>query len=351
MYRVAGGEHGRSTGTRRGLGRAVGIVWDVVKTTTSISLRYRVTALAAEVGFFALLALPPLVLALAASAAWVGSRLGASLQLENAIREYLTPFLTDEVVNSVIVPTLTDALHTPRYDVMSLGFLLSLWSGSRALHIYVDTISIMNGLAGSRGLLHSRLLSFGLYLVTLVLGSVSIPLMLIGPGLLSDLLPASIQSLVGLYWPVVGLLGVVSITWLFHVAVPLKITWWRNLPGALLAVFIWVGASAVMRLMLSLSLSPTSDATRSMSIYGPLTTPIVVMMWLYLLALAVLIGAALNAAIELRWPDGERSRRRAEVAEQLWERSQSLPLLKRPEGGRPGSPDEADPPDTSAPAS
>jgi membrane protein len=38
------------------------------------------------------------------------------------------------------------------------------------------------------------------------------------------------------------------------------------------------------------------------SIYGPLATPIVILIWLYVLAIAVLIGAALNAAIEVVWP-------------------------------------------------
>jgi membrane protein len=38
------------------------------------------------------------------------------------------------------------------------------------------------------------------------------------------------------------------------------------------------------------------------SIYGPLAAPIVLLIWLYVLAIAVLIGAALNAAVESLWP-------------------------------------------------
>jgi len=38
------------------------------------------------------------------------------------------------------------------------------------------------------------------------------------------------------------------------------------------------------------------------SIYGPLAAPIVLLLWLYLLAIAVLIGAAFNAAVDQRWP-------------------------------------------------
>ncbi|MFV0458380.1 MAG: YihY/virulence factor BrkB family protein [Actinomycetales bacterium] len=291
--------------------------WAIVADTVRLSLRYRVTALAAEAAFFALLALPPLVLALAASAAWLGSMLTSQLAIERMTREYLSPFLTEDVVRKVIIPTMTSALNRPRYDVMSLGFVFSLWSGSRALHVYVDTISIMYGLAGSRGIVASRLMSFGLYVLALFLGSAFLPIVLVGPELLHELLPVELQPIVAFYWPVVAVVGVMSIAWLFHISVPVRVAWWRNLPGAFLALLLWLGASSVMRFTLSLSLSPAQSATGAVSIYGPLTTPIVLLIWLYLLALAVLIGAAMNAAIERRWPDGERSRRRAEVAEQL----------------------------------
>ena len=38
------------------------------------------------------------------------------------------------------------------------------------------------------------------------------------------------------------------------------------------------------------------------SIYGPLSTPIVLLIWLYALAIAILIGAGLNAATRTLWP-------------------------------------------------
>ena len=43
-----------------------------------------------------------------------------------------------------------------------MGFLLSLWSGSRALNVYIDTVTIMYGLGGHRGIIRTRMLSFTL---------------------------------------------------------------------------------------------------------------------------------------------------------------------------------------------
>lgn len=288
----------------------------LVTRTVGVCLRYRVTGLAAEAGFFALLAMPPLVLGLAGSAAWIGSRLGTdtALQLKNAVRDYLSPFLTNDVVNSVIVPTLEDALDRPRYDLISIGFVLSLWSGSRALNVYLDTISIMYGLGGHRSLVRARVLSFAIYVLVLLLGALTLPLVLVGPSLLGRALPDPLDGLLLLYWPVVTLLGVALLTTLYHVSVPLRTSWRRDIPGALLALVIWVLASAVLRAALGFAVPGTGSQTESLSIYGPLTTPIIVLVWLYLLAIAVLVGAALNAVVDETWPNGARSAARKEAA-------------------------------------
>jgi len=66
-------------------------------------------------------------------------------------------------------------------------------------------------------------------------------------------------------------------------------------------VLLWVGSSFVLRVTLNASIGGTS-------IYGPLAAPIVVLIWLYFLAIAVLIGAAVNAASRTLWPVVERSR-------------------------------------------
>ena len=50
------------------------------------------------------------------------------------------------------MPTIDDVLEGGRFDVISLGFVLALWSGSRALNVFVDTITIMHGLGGHRGI-------------------------------------------------------------------------------------------------------------------------------------------------------------------------------------------------------
>ena len=61
--------------------------------------------------------------------------------------------------------------------------------GSRALNVFVDTIAIMYGQCGVRGIVRTRALSFSLYLPRSCSGVVIIPLVLLGPSLLGRMLP------------------------------------------------------------------------------------------------------------------------------------------------------------------
>lgn len=287
--------------------RAVG--WTLVRRTTATCFRYRVTGLAAEAGFFALLSLPPLLLGLVGSVGYLRSWLGADAvqQLQSRIIDVSSRVLTADSVDEVITPTLRDVFRGGRFDLISIGFVIALWSGSRALNVFIDTISIMYGLGGRRGIVRTRALSFSLYVLAMIVGSVLVPLVLAGPTLLGKVLPANVGFLNTLYWPVASLLSVLSLTTLYHVSVPVRTPWKRDLPGALLTLAIWFGGSFVVRWIIVRSVGGTS-------IYGPLAAPIVLLIWLYMLAIAVLIGAALNAAVEELWPRREIEEARRERA-------------------------------------
>ncbi|MEJ5915855.1 YihY/virulence factor BrkB family protein [Pseudokineococcus sp. 1T1Z-3] len=282
----------------------VGTAVSVVGRAGGLALRHRVTGLAGESAFFALLSLPPLVLGLAGTAALVGSRLGAdtTAQLETALRTQLSPFLTADVVEEAIVPTLTAALEGPRFQIISFGFLLSLWSGSRALGVLLDAVSIMYGTGGQRHPVRGRALSLLLYVVGLAVGGLALPLLLLGPTFLELLLPVELEVVVALYWPAVLLASSLLLALLYRVATPQRLPWSRAVPGAVLALVLWVLTSLGLRLLLEV----TVGTGRSVAIYGPLTAPIVLLLWLYLLSLGVLLGAGLNAAVEQVRPTRDR---------------------------------------------
>jgi membrane protein len=290
------------------------VLWRLVVTTSGSCLRYRVTGLAAEAAFFAILSVPPLVFALAGMIGFVSDQFAPAdvEQVRLAVIELSSRVLTEDAVNRIIVPTINDVLRPgARFDVVSIGFILALWSGSRALNVFVDTITIMHGLGGHRGIVKTRALSFFLYILAIVTGVFALPLVVAGPTLVRDLLPPSAEVVMDLYWPIVVALTVCFLATLYHVSVPVRTNWSFNLPGAVFALVSWIVGSFLLRWVL------TETAADSRSIYGPLASPIAVLLWLYLLSVAVLIGAAVNAAFDSVFPQTSTTRARLELVQRL----------------------------------
>ena len=267
----------------------------VVARTVSLCFRHRVTGLAAEAAFFAILSLPPLVFGLAGTIGFVAERYDVAQVdvLKDRVLDLASQALTPDTVDAIIAPTLDDVLGSGRIDVISIGFVLALWSGSRALNVFIDTITIIYGLGGQRGIVKTRALSFALYVVALVVGIALVPLVLAGPEVAAELLPERFGMLRGLYWPAVLILSVGFIATLYHTAVPVRRRWRMALPGATFTLLLWIFGSYFVRWALGFSTGGTS-------IYGPLAAPIAVLLWLYVISIAVLIGAAINAAIDDR---------------------------------------------------
>lgn len=285
-------------------------LWQIVRGTSISAFRYRVTGLAAEAAFFTLLSLPPLVLGLIGTLGHFRSMLGEDTvgDIRTWVIEKAQTVLTQQSVDTVVKPLLDDVLRGGRVELVSLSFLVSLWAGSRALNVYVDTITIAYGLSGVRGVIRTRLRAFVLYIGGLGVGLVIIPLLVAGPTLVLHWLPEGARVLHLLYWPVLIIVSVVFLALLYYLSVPVRTTWWRGVPGGAVALAIWALGSLILRLYLDGSAS-------GVTVYGSLGAAIAVLAWLYVTALAVLIGAALNAEIDKLWPGEYTARARAEAAE------------------------------------
>lgn len=320
----------------------------LIRETIRVCMQYRVTGLAAEAGFFALLSFPPLIFGLLGGVGYLSGWLGQNAveRVTTAIEQYAARFLTEDSLREVLMPTISDALHGGRPEIISIGFLLSLWSGSRALNVMLDTVSIMYGQGGKRGIVRTRLMSLSLYFVALIFAAIVLPLTVIGPQLLSDWLPDRLTVLMVFYWPLVGGLTILGFATFFYLATPRKTPWVRDLPGAVMTLVIWVLAAMGLRWVLGNSVGGTS-------IYGPLAAAIVVLIWLYFLGIAVLIGAALNAATMRLWPVVDHTPAHERARERLQESVQrTRARISRADGvvveHADGTDPEADHPDDEA---
>jgi membrane protein len=314
------------------------IAWLLLKDTVNSCMEYRILGLAAEAAFFTLLSVPPLLLCLIALLYYVDAWTGADTisSLERNILEASRTVLSDQGVKEIAEPILRDVLKSGRPDIISIGFVFALWSGSRAVNVFIDTITVMYGLDGVRGIVRTRLLSFVLFIVALLIGSVALPLMVAGPDAVVRVVPWSTTVVQVLYWPVVIVLSIAFLTTLYHVSVPVRSPWIEDVPGALVALAMWVVCSFLLRIYLT-------STVEGPTIYGSLAAPVAVLLWIGVSAFAVLVGAAVNAAIDRVWPAAATAAARA--ANERMRRAQIAEYVARAAAAaRETDPDDPDMP-------
>jgi membrane protein len=274
----------------------------LVASTLARAWRDRVLGLAAEAGFWQLLSLPSLLLAVLGLIGYFSGPLGSDNlhDLELAIVRGLKHVIVPSAVDSTVRPALHRIITGGRADVVSIGFIVSFWTGSSAMATYVNTITIAYGLRHHRGAVRSRIVALALYIAFVASGVVLLPLLVLGPSIITRLAPDNwrhavhIITLIG-YWPVVVLISLALLTSLYHLAIPVRTPWRRALPGAVVGMGVWLVGSVLLRLWLTW-------AFRSTATYGPLSAPVAVLVFMYLTALAILLGAELNAEIDRLWP-------------------------------------------------
>ncbi|MFJ1900058.1 MULTISPECIES: YihY/virulence factor BrkB family protein [unclassified Streptomyces] len=273
------------------------MAWQLLKDTVNSCMEYRILGLAAEAAFFTLLSLPPLLLGLIGLLGYVDEWTSTTTvaSIENNILSAAQTVLSQRGVNDFAKPLLADVTTGARPDVISIGFAIALWSGSRAVNVFIDTITVMYGLDGQRGIVKTRMLAFLLYVVALLLGAIVLPLLVVGPDRVVEYIPWGTELISVMYWPLVILLSIAFLTTLYHVSVPVRSPWIEDTPGALMALAIWVLGSFLLRIYLT-------STVEGPTIYGSLAAPIAVLLWIGVSAFAVLVGAAVNAAIDRVWP-------------------------------------------------
>jgi membrane protein len=262
---------------------------------------YRNDALtyAGALAFFFLLALFPLLIFLATALAYVP-----------------VPDLFQEVmkVMSLIVPAeamgrvqlvLAEVLRRDA-GLLSFGILASIWIASAGFEAIINVLNRVYEARKSRPYWKKRLLSLGLTVLVGGMVVVAVVAGLAGPLVLS-LLPGvlGVDSLLVALWPyfqwaVILLCLTLAIQFIYFVGPNREQSFREQIPGALLAVVAWIGASLLLNFYLV-------HFTSYSKFYGVMGAVIALLTWFYVTALALLLGAELNAemirrkAARARW--------------------------------------------------
>ena len=241
---------------------------------------------AAIVAFYAMLALAPflgLVLTITLGAS-DGVVTGQILSLSG---QFL-PQATDEIVRGELVAIRA----TPRVGIMSVSFLVLLWSASSASVAVMESTNAAYGVRDSRPWWKRRLMAVVLTVVESFLLVGASFLIAAWPWLLSwfglDSAAAAIATAVQWLVVVVALLASFAIVYYFGAHVEQKWEWIT--PGSPIGVLVLIAVNLAFRGYLRY-------ATDFGATYGVLAGVVLLLLWLYLAALALLIGAEINSVI------------------------------------------------------
>ena len=272
----------------------------VVRTATD-TFDDRVPGLSAEMAFYLILSLPPLLLTVFAASGWIVRAFGYDLgRVTTQLADVTGTFLTSDAAQTVN-DVVQSALGQSKGFLFSLGFLVTLFSASRALRVTTVAITIAYDLEETRPGWKQAVYGIVLTASGIVTTIVLVPVIVAGPRLGHliagwvglDTLFGQVWSVA--YWPAAVLLATFLLAVLYHVAAPWHTPIRRDLPGAALAMAIGLAGSTGLRFYVSRTI--LSD-----EVFSGLVAPLVLLLWLYVMSLAVLIGAEFNAEIERMWP-------------------------------------------------
>jgi membrane protein len=266
-----------------------------LKRTIAKSKEDRITLTAAGIAFYWFLAVFPLLIAAIGIVALVhGQSLlsGLTRGIESTLPSGAAKVLTDAISNG-------SAVTSGGLVAVIIGIALALYSASSGMVAVQEGLDDAYDVPESRGFLKKRAVGLVLTLAALVLGGIATALLVFGRPLgeaIQDLLP--LGGAFAVVWTVVRwavtVLAVVTLFSIFYRMAPNRggaKSPWISL-GGIVAAVVWLAASLGFSFYIS-NFGGTYAET-----YGSLAGVVVLCLWLFLSALALLIGGELNAIRE-----------------------------------------------------
>lgn len=221
--------------------------------------------------------------------------------------------IVPEMVRQTIADQLSRLASQPNAGLgigLALSLLVAAWSGSRGMAALMFAISRTRSQDEKRSIVAAIGISV---LVTFLAGVTMILFLALVAGLPAFFaaLPwfSADQALIlTLRWPLLMIMAAIAIAAFYRYAPDRKFKRAKWIwPGALLATFLWLAASAIFSFYVE-------QVGNFETTFGSLTTAIVLLLWIYNSALIVVLGATFNS--ELQHEAGRRAAKDAPVASQ-----------------------------------
>jgi membrane protein len=180
--------------------------------------------------------------------------------------------------------------------LLTFGIIGTVWTASAGMQTLIRTLNFAYHVPETRPWWRVRLRAMVMTLVVPAFALAAMTVVLVGPVVgerLADTLHLSTLFLWSwriMHWPLILLLAVSGLSFVYTVGPDASHRWKCLIPGSCFATGIWIGASLGLRWYVS------SLATYQKT-YGTIGTALVILLWFYVSGLAMLMGAELNSVV------------------------------------------------------
>ena len=175
-----------------------------------------------------------------------------------------------------------------------LALLFAIWSANTGTKAIMDALNVVYNQTETRSFLKFNLVSMVLTLGTMAALMLALGAVVVLPLLLAAFGVGSIGNLEFLRWPLLLVLILAGLAVLYRFGPARKQPHWSWFSvGAVVAAASWIATSALLSWYLS-------NVANYNAIYGSLGAVVGLMIWMWVSAIVILIGAALDAQIAQR---------------------------------------------------
>jgi membrane protein len=263
---------------------------DILKRTKDDVRRDHVTIVAAGVAFFCLLGIVPTIAALISIYGLVSDPAQVQQQFESL--RGVMPGEAYKLLNEQM-QNIAKSSTAAGWGAV-LGILLALWGGSKAVKALIDALNIMYHEDEKRGAIKLTMTAVLLTVAGVVIVAIAVGLIAILPAVLQSIgLGKSTETLISaLRWPLLLILFLTALNALYRYGPSRDEPRWKWVTwGAVVATGLWLGVSWLF----SLYVTHFGNYNKT---YGSLGAVVILLMWFYVSAYVILLGAELNSEME-----------------------------------------------------
>lgn len=250
--------------------------------------RLQISHQAAELAFFALLALFPTLLVL-------GNLIPMLPIPKDELLAYLALTLPREV-SEVINPILNDYLSGGSGEAVSIGIIISIWTASKAFSVFQKVLNQVYNTTVRKNVIVQRMFSFIIAFLMVVIIALVTFVFMFGNYILTfleDVFPIQIvhiNTFESLRWIAAFWVIFVILTYIYYFVPNVYWSIKFSIPGALFSTIAFL-------LISQLFSSYVGFAARQALGNGAVGVFIILMLWLYMLAIVLILGGFVNVML------------------------------------------------------